>query len=165
MILAQTLQSNIKTHTLVLNEPMIKLGTINDIKSKFSNSEEIIIDIDFDIPEPVKEISYALTFKTDEKYQYVEEEIFIESMSKYFNYYLSNNIDEIQSAIEKETRNNIVVDNSNWIINSAFLFPVVQLKIFCRNQFHFTGESPHLGTVVYMKSGIQAIKVVANRTP
>jgi predicted ATP-dependent endonuclease of OLD family len=47
LLLVQTLQNKEMSQTLILNGPMIKLGSINEIKSEFSSSKNISIDIDF----------------------------------------------------------------------------------------------------------------------
>jgi len=52
LLLTQTLQNNVQLQTLVLNGPMIKLGSIDDIKSEFLKTRDISINIDFVIPRP-----------------------------------------------------------------------------------------------------------------
>jgi predicted ATPase len=54
LLLAQTLQNNVPSQTLVLNGPMIKLGSVSDIKSTFSKTKNINIDITFSTFESVQ---------------------------------------------------------------------------------------------------------------
>jgi predicted ATPase len=128
LLLAQTLQNNVPSQTLVLNGPMVKLGGVNDIKSEFNSSKDISIDIDFNISKPTKGASASLEFRekysTINKTGCIEEEIFLEEQKKYFKYSLSNDLDQIILTINSKTRFNFSLEDIEWKLN-----PVLSKKV------------------------------------
>jgi len=98
LLLAQTLQNNVSSQTLVLNGPMVKLGSVNDIDSTFSTEKDIAIDIDFDMIKPIEEIHKC--FKKD---ICTEEEVTVENHRDPVTCSLSNDLDEIEKAIFSKT--------------------------------------------------------------
>jgi len=122
LLLAQTLQNNVKTHTFVLNGPIVKLGTVERIKSDFNNSGEVNIDIDFYFSKPPKKIS-----ELSEELSNDEQGVFIESLSKLYNYTISNNLSEIEYAINKRTGYFINLENVNWQLNPNLATEVKEL--------------------------------------
>ncbi|MDR2942711.1 MAG: AAA family ATPase [Treponema sp.] len=123
LLLAQTLQNNVPSQTLVLNGPMVKLGGVNDIKSEFLTSKDISIDIDFFNPKPTKGASASLEFR--EKYYainnkgFIEEEIFIEELKRNFKYFLSNDLNQIIFTINSKTLFNIKIEDIEWELNTG----------------------------------------------
>jgi predicted ATPase len=104
LLLAQTLKNNVPSQTLVLNGPMVKLGSVDDIKSNFSTPKDIIIDIDFNISKPVKEI-----------YKILNNDLCVENVNGY-DFYFSNNLNEIMNEINKKTENLFDLNDVEWIL-------------------------------------------------
>ena len=104
LLLAQTLQNNVPSQTLVLNGPMVKLGSVDDIKSNFSTSKDIVIDIGFNFTKPIKEI-----------HKFFKSDLCMEEYDGY-NIYLSNDLDEIMKETFKITGNIVDLNNVEWIL-------------------------------------------------
>lgn len=129
LLLAQTIQNNITSHTLVLNGPMVNLGRFNDIKSKFNDSNEIVIDIEIFIPKPVKETAIRLI--SDE--QYIVREIFDKKKSRNLFYILSKSFNGVKNAVIKDniinTYLNCFVDEEKWAENNSLSTDIKDLMV------------------------------------
>jgi len=106
LLLAQTLQNNNPKQTLVLNGPMIKLGTVNDIKSEYLNSKDIIFDMDFIFPDTIQQYHEEC----------IEKIIEVEGFGE-LKYFLSNNLVDIEKAIFTITGFNRYLGNAKWYKN------------------------------------------------
>ena len=117
LLLTQTLQSNMPSQTLILNGPMVKFGSIDEIKSTFSAKNDLNIKIDIDI-DVSKQINKAIRFSPLEENV---KRVFVESKSQY--YYISNSIDDIKNVLIENMNDRFLdLDNKlkeeNWILNS-----------------------------------------------
>ena len=115
LLLAQTLQNNLQSQKLILNGPMVNLGNVDDIKSVFSKSRDISINIEFSISKSVKEQNRFLKFKplTD----CIEEQLILENYPDPFTYYLSNNIEDIDKIIYSIIDKKLNLNNIKWQLN------------------------------------------------
>jgi predicted ATPase len=113
LLLAQTLQNSVPSQTFVLNGPMVKLGSVNDIKSEFADlkkKDEIVINMGFSFMKPVEQ-------EIGNKFEAVEEKILIKSLSEHYKYFLSNSLNEIEKAINGKLDHFFKLDNEKWIID------------------------------------------------
>jgi len=111
LLMTQTLKNNIESQTFVLNGPMVKLGSIKEIKSEYSdhNEDNISIDIELIISKPVD-------------IDYVEEEIYIKKYLRFIKYHLSNNYDSIIEILKNYSYNTIIhyinLNSNLWFENN-----------------------------------------------
>ena len=132
LLLAQTIQNNVPSQTLVLNGPMVKLGSVDDIKSSFLKSNNVSITIDFDTNVPIKDLiniikEYSST-KIKSKFVSLEEDIDLKNEGYgILKYSLSNNLDDINTAIFNRTGFLIDLDDSKWKENNGLSPKVKEL--------------------------------------
>lgn len=117
LLLAQTLQSNMPSQTFLLNGPMVKLGSMDDIISDFthSNNKNIKIDMNVDLSKAIEEIT---------KFSSLEENIkrvFVKNISQY--YYISNSIQDIKDTLNENLFECFLdLDNrlsdDKWVLNN-----------------------------------------------
>jgi predicted ATPase len=131
LLLSQTLKNNEPSQTLVLNGPMVKLGSVNDIKSSYLSSKDVAIDIDFCISESLKDNlleildnNYSSSQKSNTECK--EEEITLEGFGN-LKYSLSNNPKSIEKAIFSRTGYNFRIYTAKWKINSSLSEKVKEL--------------------------------------
>ena len=137
LLLAQTLQSNVPSQTLVLNGPLVKLGEVSDIKSEFYSSKDVLINIELEVPKPAQEITEFL--KYDERHSKCkEEEIYLEKMKRSYKYTLSNDLFEISMAIYTRTNCAIHFDKVEWKLNHYLSDKVKELMIKHQAKFSMT---------------------------
>ena len=120
LLLAQTMQNNVPSQTLVLNGSMIKLGDINDIKSQFSKSTDISIDIGFEIRE-----SHTSLYD-NRVIEFIDEYINIDGYGD-VKYSLSNSLDMIKEAIINRTGLSVDLDSAKWTVNRGLSKKVINL--------------------------------------
>ena len=120
LLLAQTLQSNVPSQTLVLNGPIVKLGNLDDIRSIFSKSSNITIDIDFTFRD-----NFPFTGKIKLS-ECIEEDVNIEGYG-ILKYSLSDSLDNIKEAIIIRTGFSLDLDRVNWTKNTGLSIKVKEL--------------------------------------
>ena len=132
LLLAQTIQNNVPSQTIVLNGPMVKLGSVDDIKSSFLKSDDVSITIDFDTNVPIKDLINIIkeypSIKKKSKFVSLEEEIDLENEGYgILKYSLSNNLDDINTAIFNRTGFLFDLDDSKWKENNGLSPKVKEL--------------------------------------
>jgi predicted ATPase len=133
LLLSQTLKNNEPSQTLVLNGPMVKLGSVNDIKSSYLNSKDVTIDINLSISESLKDKNILLE-TLDDNYlsnqknntECKEEEITLEGYGN-LKYSLSNNFKSIEKAIFSRTGYNFRIYTAEWKVNPSLSEKVKEL--------------------------------------
>ena len=143
LLLAQTLQNNVPSQTLVLNGPMVKLGDVNDIKSFFSNSKDISIEIDFTFRD-----SYLL-INQKKVIEYIEEDINIDGFGT-LKYSLSNSLDEIKEAIIIRTGFSLDLNTIVWKQNYELSDKVINTM---------NGHNVNYSVTEYIKEKIKHIVI------
>ena len=145
LLMTQTLKNNIESQTFVLNGPMVKLGSINEIKSEFSNrcDNNIEIDIGLIINKPVEK-------------DCIEEEIYVKKHLRFIKYHLSNHFDsiiEILKGYSYETIINYINLNTDlWFENGNLPEELLDLMIKYNKKYS-------LSSIINVKNGETTVEL------
>ena len=153
LLLAQTLQSNVPSQTLVLNGPMVKLGSIDDIKTDFYAFKNIEINIDIlttEVINGINEIDASFNRRRsntgpEEQLGYYEKTIFLEEVKHLFVYSFSKTFDGIKEAVFERTGFNLTLKKAKWKINSAISKTIKDFMI--ANQVDYSMTTWHEGGI------------------
>jgi predicted ATPase len=158
LLLAQTLQNNVSSQTLVLNGPMVKLGSVDDIKSSYSNSRDVTMDIDFCISESLKDKNNLLeildnnySFNQKSNTECKEDEITLEGYGN-LRYSLSNDPKEIERLMYKRIGYYFYINTAKWKINPSLSDKVKELM---------KKHNVNYSMTIYYNEGIR--KIVINK--
>jgi len=153
LLLAQTLQSNVPTQTLVLNGPMVKLGSVDDVKTDFYSIKNIYINIDILTTELINGINeidadYYRTrsnISKDEQLGYFEKTFFLEEMHHLFMYSFSNSFSGIKEAIFDRTGFNFSLNKVKWKSNPLLSITIKDFMI--KNNVNYSMTTWHEGGI------------------